>query len=62
MIMIQLPSKKYWIYEVICEETKEHRGESIVRAICDTREEAETKMASMKPKENGVLTIEAKLY
>lgn len=54
---------KYRVIEVIKEETKTRRGESIIRTIgYDDIRDAEKRMNTMEPKENGKLKIERVLF
>ena len=51
-------SIKYEIVEVIKEQTATTRGESIIRSIdYDTQAEAEARMKTMEPKDNGILKV-----
>lgn len=54
---------KYRVIEVIKEETKTQRGEHIIRTIgYDDIHDAEERMKTMKPIDNGKLVIEKILF
>lgn len=54
---------KYRVIEVVREETKTQSGEHIIRTIgYDDIRDAEERMKTMKPKENGKLVIEKVLF